>query len=333
MTILVTGAPGWLGTEVVRELDAAGFDDVRCLVLEGVDTTELDPFDVTLYPGDVTDRDTLYDAYEGGVDTVFHCAGIIHPPKLTGASMFYEINTRGTENMLDAAREHGCDHFVYISSNAAQGFNDTRDEWMTEDMPCEPESNYGKSKYQAEQHVRRYHDEYGLEYTIVRPCWYYGPRQPDRMATLMQMIKGGTPIVFGDGENLRSMTYIPKLVDALLKIMDRPGVSKQETYWIADETPYTTNHIYETIAECLGVADSYDPRHIPWFVSRALEIADVTLGKLGLYEKNIHVGGEMRRNIACDPSKAMAELDYDPPSELEPGMQEAVDWAIENGQV
>lgn len=332
MRVLVTGAPGWLGTEVVRRLDAQNHD-VRCLTQSGVDTRSLQDYDVDCYPGDLRRQETLHDAYEGGVDAVVHCAGMIHPRPLFGANQFYDINTRGTRNALEAARRHGTDHFVYVSSNAAQGFNDDPRELMTEGMPCRPESDYGRSKYLAEKHVRGYGREHGIDYTIVRPCWYYGPRQPDRMARLMRMIREGNPVMFGDGENLRSMTYVPNLADALERVLDRPRTTKGETYWVADERPYTTNHIYRTIAACLGVEDRFDPRRIPGVVSRACEFVDGVAGKLGIYEQNVHVAGEMRRTIACDPSKAMADLDYQPPSRLEPGMTRSVEWAMENGQV
>jgi nucleoside-diphosphate-sugar epimerase len=332
MDILVTGAPGWLGTELVRQLK--GNDHrIRCLTLAGEDTADLDEFDVEEYPGDVRDLDTLHDAFEGGVDIVFHAAGIIHPPDVFAADMFFEINADGTRNMLEAARQHGVDHFVYISSNAAQGFNDSPNELMTEEMPCQPESNYGESKYVAEQHVRRYHQEYDIDYTITRPCWYYGPRQPDRMNRLMDMIQGGHPIVFGDGMNLRSMTYVPSLAKALVQIMRQPEVAKNETYWIADERPYTTNYIYRTIADLLGVATDLQPIYIPTPISRLMELADVTLGNLGIYEQNVHVAGEMSRHIACDPSKAMSDLDWEPPTDLTGGMREGVEWARDNGQI
>jgi nucleoside-diphosphate-sugar epimerase len=153
------------------------------------------------------------------------------------------------------------------------------------------------------------------------------------MTELMNMIQDGRPILFGNGNNLRSMTYVPALADALLTIADDPDTSKGETYWIADEEPYSTNHIYRTIAEQLGVEEEMAPRYIPGIVSWGMERLDVTLGELGFYEQHVHVAGEMRRNIACDPSKAMAELNYDPPSDLSEGMRRSVEWARENGKV
>lgn len=332
MNILVTGAPGWLGTELIRQLDDTGHT-IRCLTLIGEDTSELDQFEVEEYPGDVRDVDTLHEAFEAGVDIVFHCAGIIHPPKLFGSNLFYDINSKGTKNMLEAARKHGVEKFVYVSSNAAQGFNDSPNELMTEDMPCQPESNYGESKYEAEQHVRRYQQEHGIDYTIVRPCWYYGPRQPDRMNRLMEMIQGGNPIIFGNGMNLRSMTYVPSLAKALLLILKQPDVSRNKTYWIADEKPYTTNYVYRTTANLLGTADDLKPIYVPKPISRLMEIADVTLGNMGIYEQNVHVAGEMSRNIACDPSKAVEQLGWEPPRDLTEGMRKGVEWAREHGDI
>lgn len=330
MQILVTGAPGWLGTELVRQLDETPHN-IQCLTLPGEDTSDLDEYEVTKYPGDVRSLETLHDSFDGGVDAVFHCAGMIHPPNLFGTDAFFDINADGTRNMLEAARRHGVDHFVYISSNAAQGFNDSATELMTEEMPCQPESPYGESKYEAEQHVRRYHEEYGIDYTITRPCWYYGPRQPERMNRLMRMIRGGNQLIFGDGTNLRSMTYVPSLAEALLSIIEQPSISKNETYWIADERPYTTNYVYRTIADLLGTDDSFRPIHIPQPVSRVMELLDKTLSNLGMYEQNVHVAGEMSRNIACDPSKAAEELDWSPPSDLKKGMRNGVKWARQHG--
>lgn len=332
MTVLVTGAPGWLGTGLVGRLHERD-EDVRCLTLPGVDTSPLDPFDVETVAADVTDPGTLERCLDGDVEVVVHAAGIIHPSSLFGASQFHAVNAAGTRNLLEAAAANAADRFVYVSSNAAQGFNASPAELMTEAMPCRPESDYGRSKFAAEQHVRRFGAERDLAFCIVRPCWYYGPRQPERMARLMRMIAGGHPVVFGDGTNLRSMTYVPSLVDALCRILDSWSVAAGETYWIADERPYPTEYVYRTIADCLGVADSLRPIYVPRPVSRVMEWADGALGRFGLYEQNVHVAGEMSRTIACDPSKAADELGWEPPTDLRTGMAEAVAWAREHDQL
>jgi nucleoside-diphosphate-sugar epimerase len=122
-------------------------------------------------------------------------AGIIHPKKIPE---LYAINARGTQNMLAAAAEAGVRRFVFISSNSVGGVR-RNGGLMTEQDPPSPYFHYGKSKHLAEKAVERYRDR--METVILRPCWYYGPNQPDRQTTFFRMIKKGRPIVFGSGKN------------------------------------------------------------------------------------------------------------------------------------
>ncbi|MHA1289411.1 MAG: NAD-dependent epimerase/dehydratase family protein, partial [Candidatus Thorarchaeota archaeon] len=96
------------------------------------------------------------------------------------------------------------------------------------------------------------------------------------------------------------------------------------TYWIADERPYTTLEIYETIAELLDV--NIDPIYLPSFISSGCRLLDRILQKMRLYSSYIHVAGEMALNIACDISKARRELGYSPRFSLREGMKESIKW-------
>ena len=124
------------------------------------------------------------------------------------------------------------------------------------------------------------------------------------------MIKKGDPIIFGDGNNLRSMSFIDNVVQALL-LVKKCSISIGKTYWIADEKPYSTIEIYRTIAELLNVKD-FCPRFIPDFISAVCEKADTIIQSVGLYIKEIHVAGEMNKNIACSIKLAQRELGYSP---------------------
>src|SRR5262245_53736142 len=99
---LVTGAAGWLGSRLVESLTAAR-RTVRC------------------FEGDVRDRDSLdrFMSNAGGA-TVFHCAGVIHPKRV---SEFEAINALGTRNVLDAAIQAHARRFVHVSSNSPFGAN------------------------------------------------------------------------------------------------------------------------------------------------------------------------------------------------------------------
>lgn len=331
MRILVTGAPGWLGNRfldiLVNSIEGEGPIndwDIRCLIMEGADTSFLDMLSnikkIEYVFGDVTKIDTLKNAVKD-VDMVFHQAGIIHPKKIRE---LFEINTKGTENMLQVSTEADVKRFIYISSNSAGGTNKSRDILMDENMPHKPYMNYGLSKYKAECSVRDFQESGRIETVILRPCWFYGPYQSARQTTFFKMIKKGNPIIFGNGENLRSMSYLDNTCQGILLAAEKEQANG-ETYWIADARPYTCDEIYKTIAELLEVKD-YKPRYLPNFSSEIFRLADSTLQKMGLYSKEVHVAGEMNKNIACSIEKAKKELGYDPKIELKEGMRRSIEW-------
>jgi len=321
--VLVTGAPGWLGDSLVKELLKKKFD-VRCLVLEGMNAEHLKNMGVEIVRGDLTKKESLKDSTKG-IDIVFHCAGIIHPKNI---KQLYLLNYEGTKNILDESINSGVKKFVYVSSNSPMGTNKRRHKLMKEDDKYNPYKHYGKSKMLAEDYVNKAHKEGKIDVTIIRPCWFYGPNQPLRQTTFFKMIKKGNPIVFGDGNNLRSMAYIDNVIQGLLLAATKKEASGQ-TYWIADERPYSTLEIYETIAEILGI--KLKPRHLPKLSSSCCRLVDGILQGCGLYNKEIHVAGEMDQDIACSIEKAKKELGYNPKVSLKEGMEKSIAWCREQG--
>jgi nucleoside-diphosphate-sugar epimerase len=323
MKVLVTGAPGWLGDRLVEELIKKKFE-VRCLALEGFDTSKLEGFGAEIVRGDLTRKDTLKGVCEG-IDTVFHCAGIIHPKKVRD---LYEINYYGTVNLIDEAILSKVRKFVHVSSNSPAGVNKRGYILLNEKHPYDPYKAYGKSKMFAEMYVNKLFKQGKIDTTIIRPCWFYGPNQPLRQTTFFNMIKKGNPFVFGDGYNIRSMAYIDNVIQGLILAATKEASSGQ-TYWIADEKPYPTIEIYETVADILGV--ELKPRYLPNIVSVLCEFADGILQTFGFYNKEIHVAGEMNKDIACSIEKAKRELGYDPKFDLRKGMENSIKWCREQG--
>jgi len=331
MKTLVTGAPGWLGDTLVETLLKGSPDfqvdkhDVRCLVLPGQNTAHLESLGAEIVRGDITDPTTLMTVAQG-VDTVIHCAGLIHPKRI---SQLFDINTRGVENMITAATYAGVKRFIMVSSNSPAGTNRSRDVMMKENDLPHPYKAYGRSKLQAENVVKRFQEQGKIETVIIRPCWFYGPNQPARQSTFFNMIKKGNPIVFGDGNNLRSMSYVDNIVQGLV-LAETSEKAAGNTYWIADERPYPTIEIYRTVAELLDVKE-FNPRHIPGFSCYIAEIADELIQRSGFYWTEMHVAGEMNRNIACSIEKAKAELGYKPTIELREGMRRSIEWCRKKG--
>lgn len=321
---LVTGAPGWLGTRLVEGLRQLGFE-VRCLVLPGVDATTLEAT-AEVVRGDLGDPASLHGVAQG-CDVVFHAGGIIHPPALN-VSRLRRVNFGGTQAVLAEAVRSGASRFMFVSSNSAVGCNRSRDVLMNEYTLERPYMSYGKSKFDAEQAVNEAFVTGLIDTTIVRPCWFYGPGQPERQTRLMNMIIAGKVPMFGDGLNLRSMTNVDSLCDALIKASSS-SAAVGECYWIADEHPYTTLHVYQTIAELLGV--ELRTSNLPAAASGMSAMGDRVLQALGVYQMEIHVAGEMYKDIACRVSKAQKDLGWTPPGDLREGMSLSVEWARERG--
>ncbi len=341
--VVVTGALGWLGVRLVQAL-IKGLPDhdglktpqadlrVRCLILPGQDDAPLKAISdrIDVRQGDIrnpSDCARLCDGAKGAI--LFHTAGIIHPRKVAD---FYEINLKGTTNLLDAAIRAGIKRAVVVSSNSPCGCNPHPDHLFDELSPYRPYMNYGRSKMRMELTVKQRQSQ--IETVIIRPPWFYGPNQPPRQTLFFQMIRDGKVPIVGNGRNLRSMSYIDNLCQGLLlaAIVDR---ASGQTYWIADKRPYSINEIVDTVERLLenefGQKCARKRMHLPGFASEVAYVADAALQSLGIYHQKIHVLSEMNKTIACSVAKAETELGYRPAVELEEGMRRSLKWCMEKG--
>ena len=331
---VVSGAPGWLGTSLTEAfVQGARFRSisteprrVRCIVQPQVDPAPLLALgeDVEIVRADLRDRRAVAGLCKDA-ETVFHCAGVIHPHRIRE---LYDINVSGTQNLLDAAVEGGAKRFVFVSSNSPAGLNASPATLMVEEDPPRPYLNYGLSKLQSEWVINDAHRAGKIETVILRPCWFYGPNQPLRQSRFFKMIKAGHPIVVGKGDNLRSMSYIDNIVQALL-LAEKVDKAAGHTYWIADRRPYSFIEIIQTVGRVLGV--NVRPRYLPSVTSDVARFVDSLMQMSGLYNQEIHVAGELAATIAVSIEAAQTDLGYDPEIELEEGMRRSIEWCRNNG--
>lgn len=331
--VVVTGAAGWLGQNLVRAL--ADRERVRCLVPradEGPPLALVSPA-VEIVVGDVRDPATA-DALFNGVPTgatVVHAAAIIHPAGRIRD--LFDVNVGGTQLVIDRARRAGARRFVHVSSNSPFGTNPHPGHRFTEDSPYDPYLAYGQSKLEAEQLVQRAHGRGDVEGVVVRPPWFYGPFQPERQSMWFRAVRTGRFPLVGDGSQRRSMVFTGNLVHGILRAetSDRaPGGA----WWIADAEPYELREILDTVraacaAEGLQVTGSI--RSLPLAAARAAEAVDRLLQRRGRYLQAVHVLGELGHTIACDVSGARAEIGYDPQTTLLDGMRRSVRWCLDRG--
>jgi nucleoside-diphosphate-sugar epimerase len=339
--VLVTGGSGWLGTALLQAL-LAGLPDhdappeklpeVRALLLanETLRLPEKMTTRVGAISGDVRSRadcDRLCEGASGSV--LFHAAGVIHPARIRD---FYDVNVRGTRNILDAAVEAGVRRAIIVSSNSPFGSNPHPDHRFDEESPYNPYMQYGRSKMLMEQVAREFRDAGSLEVVIVRAPWFYGPFQPARQTLFFRMIRDGRAPLVGDGSWCRSMTYVDNLCQGLLLAAASERASG-ETYWIADARPYSMREVIDVVEHLLE--SEFDQRcahgriRLPGIASDVARAADWTLQRLGLYSQKIHVLSEMNLAIACSIQKAQDELGYEPHIALEEGMRRSLAYVLD----
>jgi nucleoside-diphosphate-sugar epimerase len=265
-----------------------------------------------------------------GDDTdVVHTAGIIHPAKVAD---FARVNTIGTTNMATSARAAGIRRFVHVSSNSPFGTNPHPNDRFRADEPYHPYMGYGRSKMQAELAVFAA-VALGLDATIVRPPWFYGPFQPPRQTTFFRMVRDGKFPVIAGGHQQRSMVYVDNLVDGVLAAELAPH-ARGRGYWIADARPYEVTEIVATVGRALtdeGFTVQPGALRLPAIAARIAVTADRLLQRAGQYQQQLHVLGEMGATIACDISSSQTELGYEPVVELYEGMRRSIRWCVENG--
>ncbi len=337
-TTVVTGAAGWLGQALLHRLVAdPARQRIRVLVRDNTEADAVKPvLDAAearsqVVVGDIANPRTVDQLFDGvGADCdVLHTAGVIHPQRI---QHLFDVNTTGTEHMVTAAAKAGVRRFTHVSSNSPFGTNPHPDDVFRADEPYHPYMAYGRSKMQGELAVFAA-VEGGLDASIVRPPWFYGPFQPPRQTTFFRMVRNGKFPVIAGGHQRRSMVYVDNLVDGLL-LAELTPQARGKGYWIADAKPYLVTEIVDTVGRALrdeGFSVKDGALRLPALAARVAEVADGLIQRTGRYQQQLHVLGEMGHTIACDITLARVELGYDPTVDLYEGMRRSIRWCVENG--
>jgi len=205
--ILITGSSGQLGSYLIENIpESIGVD------MKASQYTQL-VWDLRKNPEEI-----LKD-YEIG--TIIHAAAQVSVVKSVEVPKFdAENNIMGTINLLEYARKHDVEHFIYISSAAVYG--ESKYLPIDEEHPTEPESPYGLSKLTGEKYALLYHKLYGIKVASVRPFNIFSPRQDPKnpysgvISIFVERAKKGLPlIIHGDGEQTRDFVNIEDVVQLI----------------------------------------------------------------------------------------------------------------------
>ena len=241
MKVLVTGANGFLGSHIADRLATHDSVELRLLLRR---TSNLEFIEALAYEraeGDVRDEASLQAAVQG-IDTVVHVAGLVSA--LT-ESRYHEVNGRGTEAMVRAAKAAGVRRFVYVSSLAALGPSIDGVSVPTNPHPI---SGYGRSKLAGEYPVLAEKDT--MSVAIVRPPAVYGER--DRaLLPFYRIAKLGFVPVFGNGRRRLSFIHALDAAEATIAaaLVDGPSGA---IYTINDGAVHTWRSLVQAFGRAAG---------------------------------------------------------------------------------
>ncbi|HXE49485.1 MAG TPA: NAD(P)-dependent oxidoreductase [Ramlibacter sp.] len=306
--ILVTGASGWLGAEIVRTLLARG-DAVVAADLAispalakiaagnpGLSTAVADL-------GEWHQVVRLFEQHHP--DAVVHAAaivGVINAADLPIKAL--RVNVEGAINVFEAMRLAGVKRCVHISTEETYG--DFQSELIDEEHPQKPVSVYGVTKLAVEHFGRVYSRDHGLECINVRTCWVYGPDLPRLRVprTFIEAALRGEPHHLAEGGDLAvDQVHISDTVAGVLLALDKPQ-HRFDSYNIATGKAPTVADVAE-------------------IVNRAVPGARITVASSGPYAH----GGTVRSAVkgALDISRARAELGYEPQYDIRRGIEATID--------
>jgi UDP-glucuronate 4-epimerase len=237
MTILVTGAAGFIGSHaagafLARGERVVGFDNFdgyydparkRANVAEVMAGARAGAF--TMVEGDLRDREIVARLFRDHVFT-----SVVHLGAMAGVrascdepQVYFDVNVGGTLNLLDAARSNDPPNLVFASTSSVYGAS-PRVPFVEDDPADRPLAPYPASKRSAELLGHVYHHLYGLDFTALRFFTVYGPRgRPDMLAyKLADALRTGNPLtLYQGGQMLRDWTYVDDTVAGVLAAADR----------------------------------------------------------------------------------------------------------------
>ena len=294
MRVLVTGGAGFIGSHVVDKLQAGGHQP---RIFDLVASPHHDDVDTVL--GDLCDAQAVARALEG-CDAVLHLAAVADVDQVaTAPAPADRVNVRGTQTLLDAARDARLSRFVYASTIWVYG-DAAGPESVEEDAPLGlPKHVYTATKIAGEMYTTSYGELYGLEWTILRFGIPYGPRaRPTAVvpAFTAKALAGQPLTIAGDGTQSRRFVYVEDLAEGC----------------VAALAPVAANRIYNLVGR-----ENTSVRAI----ARAVRdvVGDVPIVHVEGRAGDLHGG-----NVSGE--RAAQELGWEPATSFVDGVRRYVDW-------
>ena len=312
MSILVTGAAGFLGSHLSERLIREGhrvvgldsFDHFYDRAIKERNLTTLRAASTfSIVEGDIRDRAAL-DAIPSDVTLVVHLAAKAGVrPSIEDPQLYSSVNVDGTWRLLDWTRQRGIQHFVFASSSSVYGNSDVVPfrEDLVVDRPISP---YAATKLAGELACHTYHHLYDLSVMALRFFTIYGPRQRPDLAIhkFARLLRDGQSIpMFGDGSTERDYTYVDDILQGIVASIDLLQRSDPlfEIVNLGESRTVSLSEMIQVLGDEMGIEPVIDPQEMQ--------------------------PGDVERTYA-DVSKARELLAYEPSVEFRDGVRVFLEW-------
>lgn len=293
MKVFITGATGFVGSEILRQLIAAGHE-ARCLVRQGSEGKLPRLERVEVRHGDASEPETLAGAL-AGCDAVIHLVGIIREFPDKGIT-FQRLHVEATANVVAAAQAQGVKRYLHMSSNGTR---------------ADAVAAYHQTKWQAEEAVRAS----GLDWTIFRPSVIFGPG--DGFVTMLADLVRRFPLVpvIGNGDYAMAPVAVGEVASGFVRALTKPETIGQ-VYHCCGPQALTYNQLLDAIGRVLGKSGVTKIHHPVFMVKPVVAMMEkmpsfpITSGQLTM----------LLEGNTCDP-KPWSETFAIVPTSFEPGIR------------
>ncbi|MBI1871494.1 MAG: GDP-mannose 4,6-dehydratase [Chlamydiae bacterium] len=313
MKILVTGGAGFIGSHLIGELLAKRHSIVAIDNFDPFYDIHLKKENIKLYQNesrfkfleiDIRNRKMLSNVFASHrFDVCIHLAAKAGVrPSIQDPVSYYSTNVDGTLNLLEEARLHKLDHFIFGSSSSVYGKRN-QIPFTETDALLSPISPYAATKIAGESLCHVYHELYGIRMTLLRFFTVYGPRQRPEMAIhkFTRMVdQGDTLTLYGDGSSIRDYTYVTDIVQGMTAALK--GEWGYEIFNLGDSKTVPLNHL--------------------------IYLIEKNLGKKAKIKKMKDQAGDVPMTFA-NIAKANHSLNYLPKINIEEGIKNFCQWFLE----
>ena len=288
MTLLFTGASGFLGSNIIHLLN--GTYNIISVGLSPQDTYLVDI---------ATDIPTFTDAF----DVVFHAAGKAHSVPKTEAEkrLFFDVNLQGTKNLCTALERSGIPKaFIFISTVAVYGCDSGEN--ITEEHPLNGTTPYALSKIKAEKYLEGWCAMHNVKLSILRPSLIAGPNPPGNLGAMIRGIRNGKYLSIAGGKARKSVLMVQDIANLLPMLIEKGGI-----YNVCDSYQPSFRELEMVICKQLN---KKLPLSIPYWFAKSMAIFGDCFGeKAPINSLKLR---KITHSLTFSNEKAMRELGWKP---------------------